>query len=198
MEYASYLAGMRWSDRPSCTDPTLAALARLVNDLSSDGSRSRLVPHIPSVVGLVGHNPLVPIYISVLAASTAIPIANESRQRALATALVRCEQLLKRFHNVDADRARERITTAFSLAPGSEEWARAFMADAGPRVPHPIAPTDEAILRASVLGIADACVPDSDARLERLLASAIEETRLALGTPVEREVVMLLREDVFA
>ena len=29
MEFASYLAGERWSDRPRCTHPLLAQLARL-------------------------------------------------------------------------------------------------------------------------------------------------------------------------
>ena len=32
MEMASFLAGERWSDHPSCTHPLLASLARLVND----------------------------------------------------------------------------------------------------------------------------------------------------------------------
>ena len=47
MEMASYLAGERWSDHPACTHPLLAALARLVNDFSSDAARNRLAPLIP-------------------------------------------------------------------------------------------------------------------------------------------------------
>ena len=43
MEMASYLAGERWSDRPACTHPLLAAVARDVNDYTSDAGRSRLV-----------------------------------------------------------------------------------------------------------------------------------------------------------
>lgn len=42
MEYVSVLAGERFSDAPRCTDPTLAAVARSVNDYSSDESRQRL------------------------------------------------------------------------------------------------------------------------------------------------------------
>jgi hypothetical protein len=38
MEYASYLAGEKWSDHPSCTDPALASLARMVNDCTSDAA----------------------------------------------------------------------------------------------------------------------------------------------------------------
>src|SRR3989337_2921875 len=39
MEFASYLAGERWSDHPSCTHPLLSELARLVNDHTSDEQR---------------------------------------------------------------------------------------------------------------------------------------------------------------
>ncbi|HSK97732.1 MAG TPA: hypothetical protein VK891_14015, partial [Euzebyales bacterium] len=40
MELASYLAGERWSDHPACTHPLLAALARHVNDRTTDAGRS--------------------------------------------------------------------------------------------------------------------------------------------------------------
>ena len=53
MELASFLAGERWSDHPGCTHPLLAALARHVNDLTSDAARPRLAPLIPSVIGLI-------------------------------------------------------------------------------------------------------------------------------------------------
>jgi hypothetical protein len=44
MEYVSVLAGERFTDHPRCTEPTLAFLARLVNDTISDGGRSVLAP----------------------------------------------------------------------------------------------------------------------------------------------------------
>jgi hypothetical protein len=47
MEYASVLAGERFSDSPRCTDPTLATLARLVNDSTTDGGRQRLAGLAP-------------------------------------------------------------------------------------------------------------------------------------------------------
>jgi hypothetical protein len=47
MEYVSVLAGARFSDRPRCTDPTLAAFARLVNDSCSDAGRAQLVLFAP-------------------------------------------------------------------------------------------------------------------------------------------------------
>jgi hypothetical protein len=196
MEFASYLAGQRWSDHPSCTHPTLASLARLVNDLTSDSARHRLSPHIVSVVGLTGDDPRVPVILSALAAAAALPVASQTRQRALATALLRCDQLLDRWSGPDIDRARLRTRVAFLMTPGVEDWARNFLGEAALRVPVPLQLADDAILRTSVIGIADACVQDSDARLENLLVSAIDECALLLSTseqaaaPVDREVLV--------
>jgi hypothetical protein len=44
MEYASMLAGRPFSDHPSCTDPMLGTLARLVNDACTDSGRDGLLP----------------------------------------------------------------------------------------------------------------------------------------------------------
>lgn len=44
MEFVSVLAGERFTDSPRCTEPTLAFLARLVNDMVTDADRSLLAP----------------------------------------------------------------------------------------------------------------------------------------------------------
>src|SRR3954463_10897896 len=59
MEMASYLAGERWSDQPRCTHPLLAELAREVNDHVADDNRQRLVPLVPSVIGMTSDDPHV-------------------------------------------------------------------------------------------------------------------------------------------
>jgi hypothetical protein len=181
MEYASFLAGLRWSDHPQCTHPSLAALARLVNDLTSDSNRSRLTVHVASVIGLVGDDPRLPVILSSLAAASALPVANQSRQRALATALIRCERLLAKWDGPEIDRARMRIRVAFLMAPGTEEWARAFVGETALATLPPVSVNEEAILRTSAIGIADACVQDADARLERLLSQAIDECAVILA-----------------
>ena len=56
MEFASLLAGERWSDHPACTHPLLATLARHVNDHTSDAGRQRLADLVPSVIGLTGED----------------------------------------------------------------------------------------------------------------------------------------------
>jgi hypothetical protein len=49
MEYVSVLAGAPFSDHPRCTDPTLAALARLVNDECTDAGRAPLIAFAPDL-----------------------------------------------------------------------------------------------------------------------------------------------------
>lgn len=176
MEFASYLAGERWSDHPACTHPNLAALARLVNDLTSDDARSALSIHISSVVGLNSSDERIPVLLSVLAATSALPVASAMRQSALATALVRCEALLDSWSGPEIDRARARIQTAFELTPGTETWANDFLVQISQHSRAQMTINNEAILRTSVIGIADACIPDADERLATLLAGAIEET----------------------
>jgi hypothetical protein len=192
MEYASYLAGERWSDRPSCTHPALASLSRLVNDLTSDHARSGLATLIPSVVGLNGNDPRVPVLVAVLAATSALPVASSTRQGALATGLIRCEQLLDDWEGPEIDRARMRIRAAFLLTPGTEDWAKEFILQVSPRAAHVLTINEEALFRTAVIGIADACIPDADARLARLLEMAIDECTAILAPARAEERVLAL------
>ena len=77
MEYASYLAGERWSDHPACTHPLLAELARQVNDHVSDDGRQELVELVPDVIGVTGADLHIDARIALRAAQTALPIAPE-------------------------------------------------------------------------------------------------------------------------
>ena len=206
MEYASYLAGERWSDHPTCTDPALASLARMVNDCTSDAARGQLVTLIPSVIGLVGDDRRTGIMIAARAASAALPIACEGRQRALAAGLLRCDELL-------AGRSAERnyeqtegwpdertaatravIRDALGFAPAAAAWARQFLARTGPLSPRSVPLMTEAIIRTAVVGIADACVQDPDARLRALLVSAIADCIPPVTAPVTARVTAPKRE----
>ncbi len=175
MEYASYLAGETWSDHPSCTHPALASLARMVNDCSSDAARATLVTLIPSVIGLAGGGPRAGILLAARAASAALPIASEGRQRALAAGLLRSDDLLSRYGEEFSSATRAMIRTALDAAPGAAVWARAFLASAGALDPRSIPLMSDAIIRTAVVGIADACIPDPDERLRELLRLAIAD-----------------------
>ncbi len=54
MELVSVLAAEPWSDRPACTDATLATIARVVNDDVSDAVRQALTPCAADLVGRAG------------------------------------------------------------------------------------------------------------------------------------------------
>ena len=190
MEFASYLAGERWSDHPVCTHPLLAFLARGVNDFSSDVARGRLVPLIPSVIGLNGGDPMIDVLIATRSASCAIPVASESRQRALATGLLSCQQVLDDLGVGRDEPIALRLADALESAPMAWEWAREFEALRG-KHRHSLSFTraGRAIVSTAVLGISQACIDDADERLHDLLAFAIDDTAALLGAAVHPQAV---------
>jgi hypothetical protein len=166
MEFASYLAGERWSDHPECTHPLLAALARDVNDLTSDAVRGRLLPLVHRVVGL---RELDSRRISLIAARAAMGVASYDRQRALAVGVLL---------TVGAGGSPELAAAAFEAAPDTERWARHQLATA--RWHGYSERTAEAIVHTSAVGIALACIGNADERLATLLETAIVD---AEGVP---------------
>ena len=196
MEYASQLAGERWSDSPSCTHPALASLARLVNDWTTDDARSQLGTLIPSVIGVVGDDPRIELTLAVRAAVFALPVASEERQRVLAVGLVHCESLLTELDAAGAARVHTMVQNTFEQVPGAREWARQHRAASSAPTPRPFGRMCDSIVRIATEGIAEACISHPDALLQDLLRDAIDECeRLAKDrtpqtrtSPIEREV----------
>lgn len=175
MEFASYLAGERWSDHPSCTHPLLARLARLVNDYIGDAERQRLVGLIPSVVGLTSDDVRVDLRIALRAAWCALPVVAEERQRSMAMTIVVVNGLLTELEGEPPREVAERSRQALEDVPQAARWAHemaAVMPVSLRRFRRHGAPA--AVLYA-VDGIAKSCVPDPDARLHDLLAQAIAD-----------------------
>lgn len=183
MEMASVLANESWSDRPSCTHPLLADLARLVNDNTSDRNRGELAVLIPSVVGLRGGDLQWMVELTSAVALHAIPNVPEPSQRALAVALIRCHELAASV-GPDVDEAVDRV-------PGAMAWARKLAG--GSRITEKqfskrTAPT---VMRCAVQGLMVAATSevDVDARLRQLLRVAIataerlESPAVAPSTP---------------
>src|SRR5215207_9185013 len=94
MEFASLLAGERWSDHPACTHPLLAVVARHVNDHTSDAGRQRLTHLIPSVIGLTGEGLHIDARIAWGSATMALPVVAAERQRVMAVSVLSCERVL--------------------------------------------------------------------------------------------------------
>lgn len=167
MEFASYLAGEKWSDRPTCTHPLLAALARDVNDLTSDASRAELTPLIPRVIGLTSDLIEVTAMIAMRAACAALPIASLERQRALAVGI------LNLLASVETPEFVACARDAFAQAPDTERWARRYLA-AARSTREFNGHAASAMVHTSAVGIALACVEDPDARLAALLNDTVD------------------------
>ncbi|PWB96942.1 hypothetical protein [Homoserinimonas hongtaonis] len=188
MEFASYMAGERWSDHPECTHPLLAFLARGVNDFTTDRGRQELARLVPSVVGLNGDSPAVDIAIALRVAVTALGSVSESRQRTLATGVIACQRALDA-SQTDIVWAQSLIAQAEREAPLAMQWAREFCQRNQPRAPISFARAGRAIVSTAVLGAAQACIADQDALLKEMLESAIADCEALLGKP-ERHSAM--------
>jgi hypothetical protein len=175
MELASYLAGERWSDQPPCTHPLLAALARDVNDYTSDAGRGQLAALIPSVIGLTGDDLRIDARIALLCARMALPVVAARRQRVLALSVLVGEHVLADLDGRPAGWLTVPSRAALARVPDAAQWARDFSRDlpitakryrqrAAPRTVHTAAE-----------GVAEACIPRPDQLLRDLLIGAIGE-----------------------
>ncbi len=175
MEFASWLAGERWSDHPRCTHPLLASLARLVNDGVSDHHRPHLAPLVPSVVGLAGTDLHLDALVARRCAITALPLARADDQRALAVAVLTTERVLADLDGRPERLLLEEAERALAAAPDAAAWARELAGQAVPPARafrRHAAPT---AVRCAVEAILRAQVPNRDRALHGLLAAAIDD-----------------------
>jgi hypothetical protein len=177
MEYASYLAGERWSDHPSCTHPLLAELARQVNDFISDATRQTFVEVVPDMIGLTSSDLRFDLRIALRVACTALPVVDQSRQQMMATAVLTCERVLADLDGRPGRPLGEDSADALASAPQAAAWARRFTNNLS--ISHRVfrrtaAPT---IVRYGVQGVAHACVPDPDSLLREMLVEAIGDCK---------------------
>ncbi len=173
MELASLLAGEQWSDHPACTHPLLAAVARQVNDHTSDAGRQRLVELIPSVIGLTGQDLHIDARIALGSATMALPVVAADRQRVMAVSVLTCDRVLAELDGRAVGALEEQSRRALADVPQAAEWARQFTSGIRPSAKgfrRQAAPT---IVQDAVEGIARACVPDPDGMLRDLLVQAI-------------------------
>ena len=182
MEMASFLAGERWSDHPSCTHPLLAGLARLVNDTVSDPWRPRLIPLIPSVIGLTSDDLHVDAEIALRSALVALPVASAARQHVLATAVLACERVFAELDGRDPDSVSPRSRDVLDEVPEAASWARSFSGgvSVSPRTFR--ARTAPHIINVAIEGISLSCSPDVEQRLVDLLADTIATCRTMIVT----------------
>ena len=177
MEYASYLAGAKWSDHPACTHPLLAELARQVNDFTSDETRQTFVEVVPDLIGLTGSDLRYDVLIALRAARIALPVVDESRQHMMAAAVLTCERVLADLDGSPGAPMTPQSREALDRAPLAAAWARRFTRNMS--VSHRVfrrnaAPT---IVRFAVQGVAHACIADPDSLLRDMLVGAIADCK---------------------
>lgn len=198
MEFASYLAGERWTDHPRCTHPLLAALARAVNDCTSDAGRARLVPLIPSVVGLVTADPRVDALIAARSARVGLSVAPPELARVMAVSLIAAERYLAVLDSRPVDDIRRESRLALRRDPAATRWAEAFIQQIGPvdfrdfgkRI-------GSNTVRQAVPAIARAAA-DRDEVLYLLLAGAIEDSaQVAAAEAADRQTVGDRMQDAY-
>jgi hypothetical protein len=177
MEFASYLAGERWSDHPSCTHPLLAALARQVNDVTSDAARHELAELIPDVIGLTSEDLHVDALIALRAAVTALPVVAVERQRVMAVSVLTGERVLANLDGRPADSLSAESREVLAAAPQATAWAQTFAREVGTSLQGYRRHAAPNTVRYAVDGIARACVVDPDPVLRDLLSDAIDVTR---------------------
>jgi hypothetical protein len=176
MEMASVLANEPWSDRPQCTHPLLAQLARLVNDHTSDAGRAALVVLIPEVIGVQGGGLEWEVELVAAVAGRVVRDVPEESQHALAAGLIRCDQLVPSAAN----------RAALAEAPHAAAWARSFIKDSTPLSARAFRKyTAPAVLRSAVRGLAVGAVADPDGRLLDLLRTGLESARRSPVGPVD-------------
>lgn len=181
MEMASYLAGERWSDHPSCTHPLLAATARLVNDNTDDEHRQHLTALVPTVIGLTSDSPRWDIVIARRAAATSLPIAAEGRQRALAVGLLSCERMLDQLDDRPAGTLDGVSREALARVPLAWHWAEGFASNDQATVAAFRRHAAPSIVLISVAGIAEACVSDPARHLREMLEAVVADCRQLLS-----------------
>ena len=155
MEMASFLAGERWSDHPSCT-------------------------LIPDVVGLTGTDLDIDLVIATRAAAAALPIAPSTRQNVLAVGLLTTQRVAATRPTVRAD-VDALCAAAFASAPEAHAWAGRYAREAvvsertyrRQTAPHTVA--------YAVEGLAVACVDDVADRLVALLEETVADVGSRVG-----------------
>lgn len=183
MELAAFLAGERWSDHPRCTHPLLAALARSVNDLTSDTNRSRLAPLIPQVIGLTGDDIRIDAVIALQCARRALPVASAERQCALAVSIINTERLLAELDGRPAEPLPEASQRALARAPYAARQAGRLVREVGVSQRGFRRHAAPATVQCAVAGVAQACIDDPDDLLFDMLAGAIRDCAEVVKAP---------------
>lgn len=183
MEWASLLAGERWSDHPACTHPLLAHLTRSVNDRTSDDARTALAYLVPTLVGLRGDDREWALEVAYVSVRHAMRHALPSDVRDLLVALLTLDHLLAASDARRPGQRRPETTELLAtVRPGDIAWAERFTRAMG--APRRARGLTRMVVEVSVATVAAA--PDADGALVALLEDAVA-TCVALSHRAQRD-----------
>jgi hypothetical protein len=96
MEYCSILAGEEFSDKPSCTNPVLSEMARVVNDKLSNANRQKILPLIPRLMNSSSSHGVekLDIRLAVWCARQVLPLVWEQNRAVCESAITTTEAYL--------------------------------------------------------------------------------------------------------
>ncbi|QHT57271.1 hypothetical protein GXP71_15100 [Cellulomonas sp. H30R-01] len=170
MEWASLLAGERWSDHPACTDPLLAHLTRSVNDLVGDRAREALAHLVPTLVGLRGDDATWALEVASVSVRHAVRQARPVDRRDLVVAVLTLDHLLAASDARPPTRRRPATTALLAtVPPGDAAWAERFTRAMG--APRRVRGLTRRVVEVSVATVAAA--PDADDALVAMLSDAV-------------------------
>jgi hypothetical protein len=180
MEYVSVLAGRRFSAKPACTDRTLAAIARAVNDYSGDAARQDLATYAGALTtaGPLEVGDQQDLARRVLL--TALPYSDGDRRCTLLVALLGLERAAAG-RTEGYDRTLAGLDTELALLGMEHDVGRAavqleqWSVDVAQHQKKGLAVTVEVAVRTIA-----AFAPQSDAVLHDLLGACIDDHTRAL------------------
>jgi hypothetical protein len=159
LEYASVLAGERWSSRPQSVHPAVADVAGLVNDQMSDDRRRLLTPLAPWLLGTSTGDPRVWPAVTEVCVRAALARASQPDEPWLLAALDATQNWLTQASRPPGRRERA------PWAGGLKRWAR------------------QAICSALLTVAASAGRDAADAALCQVLVDCVNECRRLAGEP---------------
>ena len=183
MEFTSIVAGEPFSDHPRCTDPALAAVARAVNDYSSDTARQRLSVLAADLSVARRTDPGTGYLVARRCLLTALPFADDGRRRVLAVGLLGLDRAARDLSRgwrpdfVDVD-------TELGLMPYDGELgaAAAFLAAQKVKPGEFVRRGLPLAIETAVATIAERA-PDADEVLRGLLTECLADVRRPASAP---------------
>lgn len=178
LELVSELAGETWTDRPSCVHPTLGAVARAVQDHSTDGGREELRALAPSFIGTAHRGFETPARLVAICVSTAL--ASPDRRRITAEESSRLTAARRTALHLLASRAGADATAGVAAEVprlcGAARWWMPVLDRVGLGEPFYRCYLAEQHAAGAVAVTARASGDDGDRRLRQLLALCIAAT----------------------